>query len=189
MAEGEFTRLLGDLRDGDGPARDRLYRLVYDELRRVAHARLRARSRDETIRTTELVHETYLKLGRGAEINVRDRAHFFRLAARIMRQVLIDRARARKTTKRGSDPIRVDTSLAGLAIEAKAAQLIALDDALTALESLQPRQTRVVELRFFAGMSVEETATVLDVAPRTVKRDWQRARLFLIHRLGPAVAD
>ena len=186
MPEGAFTRLLRDLRGGNEDAFDELYALVYEELHRLAQHRLARQSADETLRTTELVHEAYLKLARGAAVEVRDRGHFFGLAARVMRQILVDRARSRRTTKRGAQPIRLDVDLGGLALEARAAELVALDDALTALEQLSPRQTRVVELRFFVGLTVEETAEVLDIAPRTVKRDWERARLFLIRELGAA---
>jgi RNA polymerase sigma factor (TIGR02999 family) len=181
--ESETTRLLHELSEGHRDALDRLLPRVYDELRRVARAQLRGERTGHTLNTTALVHETYLRLVKIDQVQWKDRAHFFAVAARLMRRILIDYARARSRDKRGGDAIQVPL-VEGLELPAaRADDLLALDEALTRLEQLSVRQSRVVECRCFAGMSVEETATALGASPATVKRDWALSRAWLNREL------
>ena len=184
----EITQLLLQLTLGRREALDRLMPVVYDELRSVAQAQLRGERPGHTLNTTALVHEAYLKLINVREVQWRDRAHFFAMAARLMRRILIDYARARKRDKRGGDvvPVTLEESLA--VSGDRADDLVALDDALARLEQISDRQCRVVEFRCFAGLSVEETAEVLETSPATVKRDWAFARAWLNRELGPGDA-
>lgn len=179
---GEVTRLLKAVRAGDREALDRLLPLVYDELRGLARAQLGRERGPRTLQATALVHEAYVKLsaGAGARLNPEDRAHFFAIAARAMRQVLVDRARRRKSAKRGGDWLPTTLSDGHAVVELDADELLALDDALEELEA-RPRQ--VVELRFFGGLEEEEIAEVLEVSARTVRRDWVKARARLYRRL------
>jgi RNA polymerase sigma factor (TIGR02999 family) len=174
-APRDLTPLLH--RAGDDPeAFEALLPLVYDELRQLAAARLRHERPDHTLQPTALVHEAYLRLAGGAARPYADRGHFFRVAARAMRQVLVDHARARRTAKRDAAAAgRFVTEPAGPGLD----DLLAVDTALEKLASLDPRQARVIELRFFAGLGIEETATALGVSPATVKRDWLVARAWL----------
>lgn len=176
---GEITGLLVAWREGRTEASDLLFPLIYDELHEVARRLLRRRRAGETLRTTALVHETYLRLVDQTRVEVGDREHFFALAARAMRHILIDHARRQNAEKRGGGAIRVTLSGNDTPVEARGAELVALDEALQELERLDPRLVRVVELRFFGGLSVEETAVALDLSDRTVKRDWRKARAFL----------
>jgi RNA polymerase sigma factor (TIGR02999 family) len=189
---GDVTRLLSAARNGERPALDALFARVYEELHALAHHQLAGRDAGGTLSGTVLVHEAYLKLVDGAPVHYRDRRHFFAVAARAMRQIVLDSARRARAHKRGGDVIRValdDSHVPnGARHDADAAELIALDDALTELEQLSARLARIVELRFFAGLSVEETAEVLDISPRTVKREWRKARAFLFQALGGAAA-
>lgn len=186
--DGEITTLLQALRQGDSGALDRLLPLVYGELRRRAHQQLRRRRPGETLATTALVHEAYLKLSGSAHRNYQDRIHFFAVASRAMRQILVDYARSQAAAKRGAGH-RVDLDPDLLADPGRAEQLLALDDALRELEALDPRLARIVELRFFGGLSVEETGEALDLSPRTVKRDWRRARAFLYRAVSGGELD
>lgn len=180
MADGRrFRELVAALREGDRAAFDELFTLVYDRLRAAAHRELATQSPGRTLNTTALVHETYMKLARSAGLDPSDRGHFFRLAAKAMRQILVDHARAHLTQKRGGSWVRVDADLSRLAVETRASEMLALDGALAELAALDPRLAEVVELRFFADLSVNEASEALGIAPRTVKRDWQKARLFL----------
>ncbi len=182
---GEVTQLLAALRDGDGEAMDRLLPLVYSELRSIARRHLGRRRPGQTLDTTALVNEAYLKLAGSTREGWRDRTHFLSVAAIAMRQVLVDDARRRVTQKRGAGAYKVDFDETRLGIvEAQAEKLLALDQALTALAKLDERQSRVVEMRFFAGLSVAEVGEVLGVTERTVKRDWRTARAYLQHLLG-----
>lgn len=178
--EQSVTQLLQAADSGDGAAFQQLYELTYDELRRLAH-RVR-QSNQQTLNTTALVHEAYLKLVPGANLLAQDRIHFFRIAARAMRQVLVDAARRRATRERGNVLLGVDA----LASDAGrlSAEVLDLENALVELESLSPRQANVVECRFFAGLSVEETAAALGVSTPTVKREWRVARAWLAQALG-----
>jgi RNA polymerase sigma factor (TIGR02999 family) len=157
--------------------------LVYDELRGMAHRQLARERRQRTLSTTGLVHEAYLKLVDETRAPVRSRAYFFAAAARAMRQVLVDAARRRNRLKRGSGEAPLDLADFQVAVDGFAADLRGLDEALTRLAALFPRQARVVECRFFGGLSVEETAEALELAPRTVKRDWSLARAWLFREL------
>lgn len=167
----------------DGAAVDRVLPEVYDELRRLARRQLRSGPPGATLSATALVHEVYLKLARSDGAPPRDRAHLLALAARAMRQILVDAARRRAAGKRGgaTPPSTLDDEVHGA--EPRLAEVLAVDDALDALSRLDPRLGRLVELRFFAGLSVEETAAVLGVSDRTVKRDWRKARAYLFHAL------
>lgn len=181
--EHEITRLLEQLREGDGTALDRLLPLVYDELRAIAHRQLRHQRPGHTLDTTALVHEAYLKLVDQSRVESTDRAHFFGIAGRAMRQILIDHARKHGTLKRGRRWRRVPLDEPVLAVEEQADVLLALDDALARLSEFNERLTRVVECRFFAGMTEPETAAALAVSERTVRRDWLKARLWLYGEL------
>jgi RNA polymerase sigma factor (TIGR02999 family) len=182
MATDTITELLAAWRGGDRDAAARLMPLVYDELRALARRQLGGRG-GETLRTTALVHEAYLKLGRRSRLVVEDRHHFFAIAARAMRQLVVDHARRRVATKRGGAERPLSLDEAEIPIVERAADILALDDALERLAEVDESLSRVVELRFFAGLSVEETAGALDCSPRTVKRDWQKARAFLYREL------
>lgn len=189
---GEITRLLVAARGGERAALDCLFEKVYEQLHMLAHQQLACRGPGATLSTTALVHEAYLKLVDSRQAEFRDRRHFFALAARAMRQIIIDYARRAQAQKRGGEMVRVVLDPARVANGAPggadAAELLALDDALSALERLSERLARIVELRFFAGLSVEETGVVLEVSPRTVKRDWRKARAFLFQALGGAAS-
>jgi RNA polymerase sigma factor (TIGR02999 family) len=175
---------LHELSQGRPEVLDQLMPAVYDELRRIAHGQLRGEQSGHTLNTTALVHEAYLKLVNLRQVDWRDRAHFFAVAARLMRRILIDYARARKREKRGGGLIQVPL-VEGLDIVVEETEtLLALDDALARLEALNERQARVVECRCFAGLSVEETAEALGTSPATVKRDWALSRAFLNRELA-----
>lgn len=186
-ADPTTTQLLSDARGGDRAALDRLLPRVYDELRRLAHARLRRHRPGDTLDTTALVHEVYLKLTVGETPSFTDRAHFFALAARAMRFVLISYARERTAQKRGGGqpPIPFDEALgAGLATaDAEAIDLLTLNDALDRLAVVSERLAEVVELRFFGGMAYDEVAEATGRSVATVKRDWRRARAWLYHAM------
>lgn len=179
------TRLLHAVRDGDDEAFDQLMPLVYDELRQMAERHLRREQSAQAPRTTELVHELYLKLVDQAQIDWNGRAHFFTLAARAMRQILVDHARKRNAKKRGGDWDRTTLSDKPLATDPNWAELLALDDALDRLDAVDTRMRTVVECRFFGGMTEKEIAEVLDVSARTVQRDWVKARAWLYKELYP----
>lgn len=185
---GEVTLLLAAARAGDRAAYDRVYEVVYRELRRIAHGQLGGGRRDVTLSTTALVHETYLKLLPHAEARLADRQHFFALAARAMRQILVDAARRRKAGKRGAGEMRLDVAELDLPVAIRAAEFVALDEALARLEQLDEPLARFVELRFFGGLSVAELAELLAVSERTVGRDWRRAKAFLQLELERAAA-
>jgi len=175
----EVTRLLHEWAGGSRQAVTRLMELVYPELRRIAARHLRGERRGHTLQPTALVHEAYLRLARQPDQNWQDRAHFFAVAARIVRRVLVDHARARRTVKRGEGRVTITLSDASASVKPPEVDLLDLDTALTALEQLDAQQSRVVELRYFAGLSVEETAAVLSVSESSVKRDWVVAKTWL----------
>ena len=186
-AAPEITRLLDAHRAGAPDALDRLMPLVYGELRRIAHRHLSRGRGPETIHTTALVHEAYLRLAGPTPPAAADRAHFFAIASTAMRHVLVDYARRRTALKRGGGAHATTLSGAkGLAVDARAEEVLALDDALGRLAALDERLARVVEMRFFGGMEVEEVAAALGVSDRTVKRDWRKARAFLQVELDEA---
>ena len=179
---GEVTRLLSAYRGGARDALDRLLPLVYEELRAVAGRQLRRERPDHTLHATALVHEAYVKLAGGGGVEAGDRAHFLAIAARAMRQVLVDHARRRMAAKRGGDWAVTTLSDGHHGVDFRPEEMLALD---RALEQLEPRQRQVVEYRFFAGMEEAEIAAVLDVSERTVRRDWVKARAWLYRELYP----
>lgn len=181
--EHDITGLLVAWRGGDNGAFDRLFPLVYDELRAIAHRQLGGERREHTLGTTALVHEAYLKLVDQTRVQWTDRAHFFAVAARAMRRILVDYARRHRALKRGAVPARVSLSDATLVAQGRADTLVALDEALTRLSDLQERLSQVVECRFFGGLTEEETAEALGVTARTVRRDWVKAKGWLYEAL------
>jgi len=182
-APGDITALLTAARGGDRTALDSAFTRVYRQLRGIAEAQLRQVGGVDTLSTTVVVHEAYLRLVRARELTSENRGHFFALAATVMRRLLLNHARHHAAQKRGGRrPLPLDDI--EVAVENRAEILVALDAALDRLEQLDPRLARVVELRYYAGLSVEETAEVLDVSDRTVKRDWRTARAFLHSQLG-----
>jgi RNA polymerase sigma factor (TIGR02999 family) len=178
---GDITRLLLAARDGDPEALDRLVPLVYDELRVIARHRLGIRSH-HTLDTTGLVHEAYLRLCDQTRLRLNDRRHFFAVASIAMRQIVVDYARRRTALKR--DGKRVDLDHVEIPVAEQAQEILSLHEALERLSQVNPRLARVVELRFFGGLSVEEVAEVIGVDPRTIKRDWRKARALLHAELG-----
>jgi|SRR3954465_3600083 RNA polymerase sigma factor (TIGR02999 family) len=167
------------------PLPDPLYTAVYGELKRLAHRQLRARSGGDTLSTTELVHEAFLKLGRTPDSNWESRAHFFGAASRAMRDILIDFARRKQATKRGGSWHAVSMSQAETALQVEVDDLLALDAALDQLDAVNQRLRQVVELRFFGGVPQDDIARMLGVSSRTVERDWLKARLFLLRAIDP----
>ena len=181
-SQERISELLADWAGGDPAARERLVPIVYEELRRLAHHYMRGERSAHTLQTTALVNEVYLRLSGIDALQWRDRVHFFAMAATLMRRVLVDYARQRGREKRGAGV--VVTSLDENAIAPQpAVDVVALDDALERLAAVDPQQGRVVDLRFFAGLSVEETAEALGISPATVKRDWATAKLWLYNEL------
>ena len=182
--DADVTALLLAWSDGDQAAASRLIEAVYDELRRVARRHLRG-ERDHSLAPTALVHEAYLKLVDQRRVRWQNRAHFFGIAAQLMRRILVDHARSRAAAKRGRDRT-VCLDAADAATPPLDVDILALDAALDKLAALDARQSKLVELRFFAGLTVEEVAATLDVAPITVKRDWAHARAWLFNELQQA---
>lgn len=185
----DLTQFLRRWRDGDPDALDALLPRVYEQLRDIAHARMRRERPDHTLDTSALVHEAYMRLADGAVADWQDRAHFFAVASTAMRRVLIDHAKQRQTLKRGSAPVRVDFDLSRLADASAAASadpdlLLALDAALLALEQQQPRQAKAVELCYFAGLTLQEAAQVLNTSAPTVMRDLRFAQAWLARALS-----
>jgi len=185
-SEPDVTALLQQMAAGSGQALDAIIPLVYRELRHIAHRHLRQENPGHTLNTTALVHEAYLQLVDVRRIEWRDRTHFFAMASRMMRRILINYARRRKRVKRGGGRTPLSLEDRDFPIDANLDELLALDEALTRLEAVDERRCRVVECRFFAGLDINETAEALDVSPGTVKRDWRLARLFLNRQLSAA---
>jgi RNA polymerase sigma factor (TIGR02999 family) len=191
-ASGEITVLLKAWSAGDQTALNRLTPLIYDELRRIARHHIRKERQGNTLQTTALVHEAYLRLADTKNLDWHDRAHFFALSARIMRRILVDTARARASVKRGGNAHHVKHSeaieLDEIAANASqnSIEFLALDKALDSLARMDQRKSRVIELRFFGGLSVEETAEVLKVSPQSVMRDWKLARVWLRREMSRA---
>jgi RNA polymerase sigma factor (TIGR02999 family) len=182
----QVTHLLHAWSRGEDTALEKLVPLVYQELRRIAHRQMYGERSDHTLQTTALVNEAYLRLMDARQVRWQDRVHFFALSAQLMRRILVDFARSRKYQKRGggAQKVTLDESLIGP--QEKGRDLVALDDALTALATVDARKSRVVELRFFGGLSVEETAEVLKVSPGTVLRDWRLAKAWLAREIKRA---
>jgi RNA polymerase sigma factor (TIGR02999 family) len=181
---GSVTEWLAQAREGDDEAMDGLMPLVYDELRAIAHRQLRGERDQHTLSTTALVHEAYLRLVDQRRVAWQDRAHFFAVAARVMRRVLVDYARRRVAKKRDGVRQAVPLDEALLVADGQADMLVELDEALTRLAERDARMARVVELRFFAGLTEDETAQVLGVSPRTVRYDWIKAKGWLYRELS-----
>lgn len=177
------TKLLKDWSGGDQAAADKLMPLVYEELRHLAHQYMRREKPGHTLQTSALVNEAYLRLVK-QRVQWEDRAHFFGIAARLMRQILVDQARRRNYAKRGGGAIRVSLNDDNAIAQEQSASVVALDEALKTLEQTDPRKGRIVELRFFAGMSVEETAEALKISPGTVMREWTFARAWLRNEMS-----
>lgn len=185
----EVTQLLQDWSNGNQAALDRLTPLVYEELHRLAHQHMSRERGDHTLQTSALVNEAYLRLIDQRSVHWQNRSHFFSIASRLMRRILVDHARAHNYAKRGGGALRVSLDEAAFVSQERASELVALDEALTSLAAIDQRKCQVVELRFFGGMSVEETATALGVSPVTVKRDWSTAKAWLHREIEKGVAS
>lgn len=186
---GDVSALLADWRGGDPVALDRLLPLVYADLRKVARAHLRREAAGHSLQATALVHEAYLRFVRGGHLRVENRTHFLAVAARLMRQILVDHARHKAADKRGGGATMVSLAAAGArdpGVQPTDVDMIALDLALDELATFDPQQSRVVELKFFAGLTIEEIANALDVSTATVEREWVIAKAWLYHRLSGA---
>ncbi len=181
--DANVTQVLAELSAGDQSALDRLLPMVYDQLRGIARRELGKERSDHTLTPTALAHEAYLKLVHLDKVDWQGRAHFFAVCAQAMRRILISYARMKKADKRGAGAEHVPIENAVLAAQTRPGELLALDDALRKLERMSERQARIVECRFFAGMSVEQTAEALGISPATVKRDWTAARTWLNREL------
>jgi len=176
---GHVTRLLSECAEGDSEAFERLIPLVYDDLRRIAHGRLALERSGHTLNTTAVVHEAYLKLVHQATATWQDRAHFFAVSARVIRQVLVDYARSRNAKKRGGGALRVPLRDDLDGEEPDTVELLTLEEALTKLGRHDPRLERIVECRFYGGMTMKDTAEAVGVSLRTAERDWRRAKTYL----------
>jgi len=186
-ASGDVTALLGQLRAGNQEVAGQLVPLIYDELRRIAGAQMRRERAGHTLQATAVVHEAYLRLAGEQEIQWQSRAHFFAIAARAMRQVLLDYARQRHAGKRGGEgaqKVEIDVDL--LAGANRIEDIVAIDEVVTRLSELDQQQGRIVELRFFGGLSVEETAEAMGISDSTVKREWRLAKAWLHRELAAA---
>jgi RNA polymerase sigma-70 factor (ECF subfamily) len=179
VAKEGVTQLLIDWSSGNRAALDELMPLVYDELRRLARRHMARERRDHTLQTSALINEAYLRLVDQKDFQWQNRAHFFAVAAQVMRHILIDHARRYQYAKRGAGAQKIALDEAAVFTEQRAAEFVALDDALAALATLDPRRSEIVELRFFGGLSIEETAEVLKISSPTVQREWRAARAWL----------
>jgi len=179
----EVTALLVNWSNGDQHALDELMPLVYGELRRLAGAHLRRERSDHTLQSTALVHEAFLRLVNQRDVHWRSRAHFYGIAAQMIRRILVDHARSQQAGKRGAGAIKLELDEAMAVSSQREVDLVGLDEALERLAKLDERQGRIVELRFFAGLSVEETAEVMHLSPATVKREWSSARAWLYREI------
>lgn len=184
MSEQDITQLIAQVRRGDEAASEDLFRRVYRELRHLAAYYMRSERRDHTLQPTALVHEAYLRLIDQRDLPGESRAHFFGVAASVMRRILIDHARAHRADKRGGRDVKVPLDEAPALAAENLGYLIEVDQALERLAALDPRQARIVELRFFGGLSIEEIANILDIGPRTVDRDWRLAKAWLRSELA-----
>ena len=179
----EVTQVLRELSDGHESAPERLMPLVYDELRKLAAGYLKSERTDHTLQATALVHEAYIRLVDWKNVSWQNRAHFFALAAQVMRRILVDHARARNAGKRGGAMTKLALEEAVSFPRQTEIDLLSLDESLKALAEFDPAQSRIVELRFFGGLTIEETAEIMGVAPATVKREWAMAKAWLHQRL------
>ena len=181
----DVTDLLLSWRQGDAAALDRLVPLVYDELRRVARRHLQGERPGHALQATALVHEVYLRLVDVKRLTLTSRSHFFGVAASLMRQILVDHARRQRAEKRGGGVTMLSLDEVSPAAQATSVDVLALDQALDVLSSIDGRQCRVVELRFFAGLNIDEAADALGISPATVEREWALAKVWLFRRLSP----
>jgi RNA polymerase sigma factor (TIGR02999 family) len=184
MQETEVTALLLRWRNGDAGALNELVPLIYEELRHIAARHLRAERNGHTLQTTALVHEAYLRLAARDDLSLQTRADFYAIAAQTFRRILVDHARKRKRYKRGGEAETFVLNEETDVTEDRGLDVLRLEDALRALHQLSPRQSQIVELKFFGGLEVEEIASVIGVSPATVKRDWTAARAWLVRELG-----
>ena len=187
-AAEEITGLLLAWGKGDKAALDKLMPLVYVELRRLAHQQMRRERGGATLQTTALVNEAYLRLVDYKRTTPQDRSHFFAIASQAMRRILVERARMRRATKRGSGE-KVPLDEAAEAQHERATDLVALDDALTALSAIDPRKSQVVELKYFGGLTIQETADALGISTPTVEREWQTARIWLFREISKSTDE
>lgn len=183
-SRNEVTQLLMAWSSGDRTALDKLTPLVYDELRRMAHRYMSRERPGHTMQTTALVSEAYLRLVNRETVQWQNRAHFFAIAAQIMRHILVDHARSHAYAKRGGGTRTISLDEAMLVSQERAADVLALDEALKGLAEIDPQQSRIVEMRFFGGLTVEETAAVLQLSAATIKREWSTAKAWLYHELA-----
>lgn len=180
----QVTQLLIEWSNGNKAALDKLMPLVHAELHRLAHRYLSRERPDHTLQTTALVNEAYLRLVDRENVHWQNRAHFFAISAQLMRCILVDHARSLAYAKRGGGARKIELDEAVIVSQERAAEVVALDDALKELESFDPQQSRIVELRFFGGLTIEETAEALSLSPATIKRDWVSAKAWLYHELA-----
>ena len=188
LSSSRVTELLSKWKDGDQQAFHDLLPIVYPQLRHLAHQHLRKERSGHTLQSTALVHEAYLRLEKQGVLKLENRTHFLAICSQLMRQILVEYARSRGAAKRDGG-IRLDLENIVMAARSRGTDLIALDDALTELAKLDAQQARIIELRFFGGLSIEETATVAGVSPATVKRDWAAARVWLHRELNRTSRD
>jgi len=181
--QSELTNLLDNWKRGDPDALEKLTPLIYDELRRIAHRYARRERNDHTLQTTALINEAYVRLAGGQSPDWQNRQHFFAVTAQVMRHILIDHARRRRALRHGGDGQLVSLSEAEAMTNERAAELVALDDALAELASFDSRKSEVVQLRYFGGLSLEETAEALGVSLMTVRRDWRAAKAWLYKKV------
>lgn len=181
LNQAEITQLLVDLSHGDKAAKDKLFEVVYDDLRQRASAYLRHERRGHTLQTTDLVHEAYFKLVDQKQVKWLNRAQFFGVAAQAMRRILVDYARGRQAAKRGGGQPKISLRETAVILEEHPEEIVALDEALVRLAAIDERQSQIVELRFFGGRTIDETAKILTLSAATVKRDWNMAKAWL-HR-------
>ncbi len=189
LSQKDITGLLLDWGSGDKAALDRLIPLVYKELRRMAHQYMRRERAGNTLQTSALINEAYIRLIDYKKMRWQDRAHFFAVAAQAMRRILVERARSRGRDKRGGAAQRVSLDEAADVAAERAADIIALDDALTYLSAIAPRKGQIVELRYFGGLNIDETAEVLGVSSPTVQREWRAAKAWLYRAISEGIRD
>jgi RNA polymerase sigma factor (TIGR02999 family) len=187
--QDQVTQLLLDWSKGDGEAFNELVPLVHDELRRVARRYMRRERAGHTLQTTALVNEAYLRLINQRRVEWQNRAHFFAIAAQVMRRILVDYARTRGYSKRGGNEVHVSFDEAAVASPGAGPDLVVIDQALADLAALDPRKARIVELRFFGGLSIEETAEVMSISPTTVQREWRSAKAWLYFAISGEKSD
>ncbi len=180
----EITRILHEWNNGDEDARERLMRFVYDEMKRQARSLMSRERSNHTLQPTALVHEVFLKMGDASGIVWENRGHFFGVASRLMRQILVDHARLHSTDKRGNNPIHFSTDDVDIPVDERADSILAVNEVLDRLAEFDERQAKIVEMRFFGGLTIPEIAETLEIGERTVVREWQSARLWLYRELN-----